>query len=81
LHAGLRDGALQQDDVLLLCLADLEQVGDLLLVETELLEVAGGELGEALLVECRLEPLECEGAVRCQSWGIVSKEISGESYN
>ena len=64
LDAGLRDGALQEADVVFFCLADLEQAVDLLLLEAERLEVGRRELGEALLVEGRFEPLECEGAGR-----------------
>jgi hypothetical protein len=54
---------LQEDDVLLFCLADLEEVVDLPLLEPEGQEVGCRELSETLLVEGRLEPLECEGAM------------------
>jgi hypothetical protein len=62
---------LQEDDVLLFGLADFDQGVDLALVEAQRLEVGRRELGEALLVEGRFEPLECEGAVQ------GAEEISG----
>ena len=68
LDTGLGDGALQEGDVLLLSLADLQEVVDLPLLEAESLEVGGGELGETLLVEGRFEPLEREGTVEEGQW-------------
>jgi hypothetical protein len=62
--------------VVLFCLADLEEVVDLLLLEAEGLEVGGGELGESLLVEGRFEPLECEGA----GWVSVVGSESGRRF-
>ena len=58
LHAGLGYGALQEDDVLLFCLADLEKILDLPLVETKSLELGGRNLGEALLIKGGLEPFK-----------------------
>jgi hypothetical protein len=54
---------LEEDDVLLFCLANLGQGVDIRLLEAECLEVGRGELGESLLVEGRFEPFEGEGAV------------------
>lgn len=56
LDAGLGDGALEKADVSGFAGADADQVGYLLLGEAKRLEVGGGELGEALLVEGGLEP-------------------------
>lgn len=44
-------------------LANLDQGVDLALFEAECLEIGCWELREALLVEGRFKPLECEGAV------------------
>lgn len=64
LDTGLGDGALQEDDVLLFCLAHLEKGVDLLLLETEGLEIGCWELGEPLLVKGRFKPFEREGTAR-----------------
>lgn len=64
LDAVLRERGLQQADVLGLGLADLLEVGDLLLVEAEGGKVGVGELGEALAVKGLFEVLEGEGAGR-----------------
>lgn len=65
LDAGLRERALQENDVRLLGLANLGEVLDLALREAEGLEVADGELLEAQSVELGLEVLEGEGAGGC----------------
>lgn len=61
-HAALREGRLEETDVLGLGLADLLQVGNLLLVEAERGKVGLFELGEAFAVKGLFEVFEGEGA-------------------
>lgn len=48
--------------MLLFCLADLEKILDLPLVETKSLEIGGRNLGEALLIKGGLEPFKGKSA-------------------
>ena len=78
LDAGLGDGGLQQRNVGLFAGANAEQIGDLLLGEAEGGKVGRGEFGEALLIECSLEPLEREGT-EMLGWVYEAEKPNKES--
>lgn len=63
LGTSLGDGTLEELHVGLLGLTDVLQVGDLLLVEAKGGKLVVGELGETLLVERGLKPLQGQGAI------------------
>jgi len=62
LSTGLGEGSLEQNDVLLLRLANLLQVGYLLRGQSKGLEVCSRELGETLAVKGLFEQLESQSA-------------------
>lgn len=64
LDAVLCQRGLEKDDVLAFCEANVLEIRDLVIAQTQSLEVGGGKLGEALTVEGLFEILQSQGTAR-----------------